>query len=112
MAKFFKFADRFVPVTFFEGDDTIKLTLKIGDDTDKRLLKASQAFVEADKTADLDKRCALYHDALSSFIGEDKTDAILSYADEVDCYAIYSVYKYLVDTYSAAKVKNLSASAL
>lgn len=111
MAKFFTFADRFVPVTFFETNP-VKLTLKISDETDKRLLAVSQAFVDADKvTTDLDKRCKLYREALESFIGADKTDAILSRADEVDCFAVYSVYKFLIDAYAAQKVKNLGASA-
>ena len=111
MAKFFTFADRFVPIQFFE-EDPVKLTLKISDETDKRLLKASEAFVAADKQQDMDTRRDAYRTALESFIGKENADAILSRTDEPDCFAIYSVFKYLVDTYGAQKAKNLSASAL
>ena len=112
MTKFFTFADRFVPVQFFDGDDAVKLTLRISDDTDKRLLQASAAFVAADKNQEMDKRRVAYLAALEDFIGEEKTKAILSRTDEPDCFAIYSVFRYLIDAYGAQKTKNLSASAL
>lgn len=110
MTKFFTFADRFVPVQFFDGADAVNLTLKISDETDKRIMKASEAFVAADKHTDMSKRRDAYRAALEGFIGKEKTDAILCHADEQDSFAVYSVYKYLIDAYGAAKTKNLSAS--
>ena len=110
MAKFFTFADRFVPIQFFD-EDPVNLTMKISDETDKRLVKASEGFVAADKLQDLDKRREAYRAALESFIGAEKAEAILSRTDEPDCFAIYSVFKYLLDTYGTQKAKNLSASA-
>ena len=110
MAKFFTFADRFVPVQFFD-EDPITLTLKISDETDKRLIQAGKGIDDADKLTDMDKRRAAYRAVLEDFIGAEKTEAILSRTDEPDCFAIYSVFKYLLDVYGAQKVKNLSASA-
>ena len=110
MAKFFTFADRFVPIQFFD-EDPVKLTLKISDETDKRIIKAQEAFLAADKHQDMDKRRDAYRAALEGFIGKENVEAILSRADEPDGFAIYSVYKYLLDAYGAQKAKNLSASA-
>ena len=110
MSKFFTFADRFVPVQFFDGEDAVKITMKISDETDKRILKASEAFVAADKNTDMAKRRDAYRAALESFLGAEKADAILSHADEPDCFAIYSVWQHLLREYGAAKTKNLSGS--
>lgn len=110
MAKFFTFADRFVPIQFFD-EDPVKLTLKISDETDKRIIKAQEAFIAADKHQDMDKRRDAYRAALAGFIGKENVEAILSRTDEPDGFAIYSVYKYLLDAYGAQKAKNLSASA-
>lgn len=110
MSKFFTFADRFVPIQFFD-ENPVKLTLKISDETDKRLVKASEEFIAADKLRDLDKRRVAYLAALEGFIGAEHAESILSRTDEPDCFAIYSVFKYLLDTYGAQKAKNLSASA-
>ena len=110
MAKFFTFADRFVPVQFFDGDDAVKITMKISDETDKRLIKAGTAFDAADKLRDIDKRREAYQEALEGFLGKDKTAEILGKTDEQDCFAIFSVFKYLLNAYGAAKQKNLSGS--
>jgi hypothetical protein len=110
MTKFFTFADRFVPVQFFDGDEAVKVTMKISDETDKRLIKASEAFVAADKNTDMDKRREAYRAALEGILGAEKSEAILSHADEPDCFAIYSVYQHLLREYGAAKTKNLSGS--
>lgn len=108
--KFFTFADRFVPVQFFDGEDAVKITMKISDETDKRLIKAGEALNAADTLKDVDKRRTAYRKALEGFLGEEKAKEILSKADEADCFAIYSVFKHLLNTYGAAKVKNLSGS--
>ena len=110
MAKFFTFADRFVPVQFFDGEDAVKITMKISDETDKRILDADAAFIAADKHTDMAKRRDAYRAALEGFLGREKVDAILSRTDEQDSFAIYSVYKYLLNAYGAAKAKNLSGS--
>lgn len=108
--KFFTFADRFVPVQFFDGEDAVKITMKISDETDKRLIKAGEAFDAADKLRDVDKRREAYLEALEGFLGKEKAEEILSKADEPDGFAIFSVFKHLLNTYGAAKVKNLSGS--
>lgn len=110
MAKFFKFSDRFFVVQFFE-DDPVKITMKISDETDAKILAAGEAFTEADREKDVKKRYKKYIAALVSVIGEDATDSILTRSEDRDCFAVLSVYRYVLSAYAEQKVKNLSAGA-
>lgn len=108
--KFFTFADRFVPIQFFE-EDPVKLTLKISDEMDDRLRKAVGKIAAADKLVDAEKRRRSYREALDELIGEENADRILSRADEADCFTIGAIVNYILKAYGDQKTKNLSASA-
>lgn len=110
MAKFFTFADRFCKMQFFE-EDPVVVTLFIGDDLDKNIVESGALIEKADKLSDLDKRCAMYRQALELLIGADKTDAILTRADTLDSFAILAVWNYILQSVRDQKVKNLAASA-
>lgn len=109
MGKFFTFADRIVRIQFFE-EEPVNLMLVISDETDKKIVSSGKMFNEADKSGEIDDRREKYRAALEHLIGEEKTAAILDRADELDSFAIFSVYRYILAEYSAQKVKNLSAS--
>lgn len=112
MAKFFRFVDRFIPVHFFgEGEDGLTITMKICDETDRKIIEAGKIFTRADKSEDLTERCELYRLALETIIGTDYTAEILEKADEADSFAILSVWTYILKEYRSAKAKNLSSSA-
>lgn len=107
---FFKFADRFVPIKFFE-EDPITVTLKISDETDSRIVKVAEKIATADKLVNLEKRRQSYMDALTELIGKENASKILARADEVDCFAIGAVIHHVFAAYGEQKRKNLSASA-
>lgn len=106
--KFFKFADRFVAIRFFE-EDPITVTLKICDETDERIVKVSGKLAAAGKLLNTAKRRTAYREALDLLIGEDRADAILARSDDADCFAIESVIMYVLQAYGDQKRKNLQA---
>lgn len=109
MAKFFTFADRTIPVQFFE-ENPVSLMLTASDETDARLLESAGLLQEGDKQATVEARLSLYRRAVENLIGPEKTKEILSRADNADGYAVYSVYRYLLNAYREGKSKNLTAS--
>ena len=109
MNKFFTFADRYVPVQFFE-DQPVKLTLTISNDTDRRILDCGRAFAEADKKQDMEQKAQRYREILGGFIGAEHVDAILDRADVQDAFAVFEVYNYICTAYQEAKRKKLMGS--
>ena len=111
MAKFFNFASREVNVFFFEGKDVVKVRLVISDETDQRFAKGAELLERGTKADSIDERKALWIEAVDAMIGAEQRQAILDKAPVQDCFAVAEIYRYLVDAYGGAKVKNLSASA-
>lgn len=111
MAKFFNFANREVSVCFFEGQEAVKVKLTISDETDQRFVKGAALLERGTKADSIDERKALWIEAVDAIIGAQQRQAILDKAPVQDCFAVAEVYRYLVDAYGGAKVKNLSASA-
>lgn len=109
MKPYFTFLDRVVPVTFFE-DEPVTLTLLISDQTDRKIIDCSQAFLAADK-GEQDERLAKYEAALARFIGAENAEKILSRTQQRDCFAVFEVYNYLLNAYKDAKTKKLTGSA-
>lgn len=107
--KMFKFTDRVVRISFFE-EDPIVTSLTICDQTDHDLMAVGQKMVDADRVADMDARRAAYQQALESVLGRTCVEQILSRTDTPDCFAIYSVFKYVLDCYGEQKRKKLMAS--
>ena len=107
--KFFRFADRFVPIRFFE-DETCTVTLKICDETDKRIIAVGGKIAAADKLTNTEKKLTMYREALDLLIGEENAETILAHADEPDCFAIGSVINYVFACYGEQMRKKLSAS--
>lgn len=110
MGRVFTFSSRIVQMQFFE-EDPVTITMLIGDETDSRILKSGAMISEADKIGDIKKRLEQYRAALELLIGAEHTAAILDRADELDSYAIFSVYRHVLNEYGAQKAKNLSAPA-
>lgn len=110
MAKFFNFASREVKVCFFDGKDAVTVKLVISDETDQRFVKGAELVERGTKADSIDERKALWLDAVDAIIGAEPRQAILDRAPVQDCFAVAEVYRYLVDAYGGAKVKNLSAS--
>lgn len=108
--KFFKFADRFVPIRFFE-EEPITVTLKICDETDERIVKVSGKLAAAGKLLNTAKRLDTYREALNLLIGEERAELILARSEEADCFAIESVIMYVLQAYGDQKRKNLQARA-
>lgn len=103
---YFVFMDRVVPVEFFE-EEPVQLTLLISDKTDKKISDCAQRFLKADEKP-VEKRLQLYETALADFIGEEKADAILTRTEARDCFAVYEVFCYILNTYKDAKTKKLA----
>lgn len=109
MAKFFTFANRAIPVQFFE-ERPITVTLIASDETDARLLESARLLQEGDTQTTVEARLPLYRKAVENLIGPEKTKEILSRADNADGYAVCAVYQYLLAVYREGKAKNLTAS--
>lgn len=111
MAKFFSFTDRSVPVQFLDGPAAVTVKLTISDETDRIFVRAAELVKAGAETSDVRRRMELWIQAVDTLIGTDARGKILEHAPVLDCFAVAELYRYLVDTYAAAKVKNLSASA-
>lgn len=109
MAKFFTFADRAIPVQFFE-DDPIQLTLVASDEMDAKILDAYKLIAEGDQQTNPEDRRAKYRQAVDNLIGHDTVEQILARADNADGYALLSLYNGIVRAYGEGKAKNLAAS--
>ena len=107
--QFFKFSDRFIPVRFFEGDEEVTVTLKIGDEMDRRITEAAGKIAAADKLQDMSKRLEVYLEALELLIGCENAEKILAKTEDRDCFAIGEVIQYVLVCYSDQKRKNLQA---
>lgn len=110
MAKFFTYSDRHCPIQFFE-EEPINVTLFIGDELDRRIMESGAMIGEADKLNDLEKRCAMYRQAVELVIGAEKTGEILARADNLDSFSILEVWHHVSRAVHEQKVKNLMASA-
>lgn len=110
MSKFFTFADRACRIQFFE-DDPVVLTLCIGDETDKHIMKSAAMIEDADKLKSVEERFAKYRAALAELITEEKVDAILSRAETADSMAVLEIWQFVLNCLREHKVKNLTASA-
>ena len=110
MGKCFAFADRACRIQFFD-DDPVVLTLFIGDETDKRIMKSASMIEDADKLKSVEERCVKYREALSELITEEKVDAILSRAETADSMAVLEIWQFVLNCLRDQKVKNLTASA-
>ena len=110
MSKFFTFADRACRIQFFE-DAPVVLTLFVGDETDKRIVKSAAMIDEADKLKSVEERCAKYREALAELISGEKADAILARAETADSMAVLEIWQFVVNCLREHKVKNLTASA-
>lgn len=102
MGKYFTFVDRLITLEFF-GEDTVKATVTIGDDMDKRI---DAAFSRLKKPESVEDKKA----EIAGLIGADVTDKILERLDTVDGYALDQLLLYIRETYLEAKVKNLQAA--
>ena len=112
MAKFFKFCDRKVNIRFFsDGPDGVTVTLNISDETDQRFLRGAELLKEGTEAQDLQRRKKLWTQAVDELIGQQDRESIMTKAGVDDCFSLAEIYRFVVDTYAAAKVKNLSASA-
>lgn len=102
MGKYFTFVDRLITLEFF-GEDTVKATVAIGDEMDKRI---DAAFSRLKKPESVEDKKA----EITGLIGADVTDKILERLDTVDGYALDQLLLYIRETYLEAKVKNLQAA--
>lgn len=102
MGKYFTFVDRLITLEFF-GEGTVKATVTIGDDMDKRI---DAAFNRLKKPESVEDKKA----EIAGLIGADVTDKILERLDTVDGYALDQLLLYIRETYLEAKVKNLQAA--
>ncbi len=110
MAKFFQFSARTVEINFFETDP-ITARLTISDETDKRFVRGAELLRQGTESGDLEERKRLWTEAIDVLVGEDVRKRILSRAPLQDSFAMAEIYRWIVDAYGGAKVKNLSASA-
>lgn len=76
MGKCFAFANRACRIQFFE-DDPVELTLFVGDETDKRIMKSAAMIEDADKLKSVEERFAKYRAALAELVTEEKVDTSL-----------------------------------
>lgn len=104
----FAYSKRLVPLTFFE-EDPITVTLTIGDKADKAIVDSAAMIEQADRSG-MDGRADAYHKALALLITDEKAEAILA-RGEGDSFAALEVWNYVVQSYRAAKTKNLTAPA-
>lgn len=111
MSKFFQFSSRKITVQFFSGANAVFVPLTISDETDKAFVRGAELLKKGTEAADIQQRLGFWTEAVDALIGEDARKRILAQAPEQDCFAVAEIYRYVVDTYGAVKVKNLSASA-
>ena len=111
MSKFFQFSSREVRVQFFDGPGSVVVPLTISDETDKAFLRGAELLKKGTEAGDIQHRLSLWTEAVDTLIGEDARKRILALAPQQDCFAVAEIYRFVVDAYGAAKVKNLSASA-
>ena len=111
MAKFFSFSSRDVPVTFFEGPVAVTVRLTISDETDASFLRGAELLKKGTESGDLEERKRLWTEAVDALIGRENREKILARSSMQDSFALAEIYRYIVDAYGGAKVKNLSASA-
>ena len=107
MAKIFTFADRAIPVQFFDTDP-INVTLIASDEMDRKILEADK-LIQADTHGDLDARKSNYRAAVDLILRSDITEQILSRSDYADSYALINLYQAVVTAYGEGKRKNLGA---
>lgn len=111
MSKFFEFSSREVRVRFFDGPGAVVVQLTISDETDKAFLHGAELLKKGTEADDIQQRLSLWTEAVDTLIGEEARKQILAHAPKQDCFAVAEIYRYVVDRYGVAKVKNLSASA-
>ena len=111
MSKFFHFSSREVRVQFFDGPGAVVVSLTISDETDIAFVRAAELIKQGTETGDVQQRLSVWTEAVDALIGEDARKQILAQAPHQDCFAVAEIYRFVVDAYGAAKVKNLSASA-
>lgn len=109
MGKCFAFANRACRIQFFE-DDPVVLTLFVGDETDKRIMKSAAMIEDADKLKSVEERFDKYRAALAELVTEEKVDAILSRAETADSMAVLEIWQFVLNCLREHKVKNLTAS--
>ncbi len=110
MAKFFQFGTRNVEIRFFDADPiTVRLT--ISDETDLRFAKGAELLRRGTESGDIEERKRLWTEAVEALIGTENCQSILARSPEKDSFALAELYRWIVDAYAGAKVKNLSASA-
>lgn len=111
MAKFFKFCDRKVDIRFFsDGQDGVTVTLNISDETDLKFLRGAELLKEGTEAQDLKRRKELWTQAVDELIGQEDRERVMAKAGMDDCFSLAEIYRFVVDAYAGAKVKNLSAS--
>lgn len=111
MAKFFSFSSREVPITFFEGPGVVTVRLKISDETDKAFVRGAELLKQGTEAQDISQRKKLWTEAVDALIGAENREKILARSPMQDSFALAEIYRWVVDAYGGAKVKNLSASA-
>lgn len=112
MAKFFKFCDRKVDIRFFSDNaDGVTVTLNISDETDLRFLRGAALLKEGTEAQELRRRKELWTEAVDTLIGREGRERVMAKAGVDDCFSLAEIYRFVVDAYAGAKVKNLSASA-
>ena len=110
MGKCFAFANRACRIQFFE-DDPVVLTLFVGDETDKRIMKSASMIEDADKLKSVEERFAKYREALSELINKENVEKILTRAETADSMAVLEIWQFVLNCLREHKVKNLTASA-
>lgn len=109
MSRIFAFADRAIPVQFFE-EEPITITLHASDETDAKILESAKLIQAGDRQATVGARLDKYRQAVDNLIGSDTAEQVLARADRADGYALLSLYQGVLDAYSEGKRKNLMAS--
>lgn len=110
MAKFFQFSSRTVEIKFFQ-DNQVTVELSISDETDAAFARGAELLKKGTESGDLEERKRLWTEAVDALIGAENREKILARAPMQDTFAIAEIYRWIVDAYGGAKVKNLSASA-
>lgn len=109
MAPVFAYAKRACKVQFFE-EEPVAVTLFVGDQTDKLCMQGARLIEEGDKCAAPEERTEKYREAVELLLGEEKTAAVLSRAEEKDSFALLEIWQFVVRSLREHKVKNLIAS--
>ena len=110
--KFFRFCDRQVNIQFFsDSSDGITVTINISDETDQQFVHGAELLKQGTESENISTRKELWTQAVDALIGQQDRERIMAKAGVDDCFSLAEVYRFVVDAYAAAKVKNLSASA-